>query len=161
VSGAEPRLSVPAIRTLPRPLSSSEVETYLRIADTLCPGGDGVAYPSAQPDFLEQLDVALAARSDSFERIIELLHEAEAVAEPDAWLRMLHDSDSDGFQALSAVAAGAFLMLPPVRAAVGYPGQRRSVPRIDEAADEIGDGILDLVLARGHFYVPTPAPETR
>jgi len=47
-------------------------------------------------------------------------------------------------------------MVPEVRVAVGYPGQSRRVPKVDEAANEIGDGILDPVLERGHFYVPTP-----
>ena len=156
MSANELRLSVPATRVLPRALTTAEEATYLRIADALCVGKDGVARPSDQPEFPGQLAVALTARSDAFDIITGLLRQAEHEGDLDAWLRALHDSDDDRFQALSAVAAGAYLMVPEVRVAVGYPGQSRRVPKVDEAANEIGDGILDPVLERGHFYVPTP-----
>lgn len=43
---------------------------------------------------------------------------------------------------------------PAVRARIGYPGQRRDPARLEEAADQISDGILDPVLARGPIYTP-------
>jgi hypothetical protein len=57
---------------------------------------------------------------------------------------------------LSAVLAGAYLLVPEVKSAVGYPGQRRDPAGLEEAVDEISDGILDPVLERGHFFVATP-----
>ena len=164
MSANDMRLSVPARRTLPRSLTPAEEATYLRVADTLCPGKDGVAHPSGHLEFPAQLAVALTARSDAFDVITGLLHQAQSESDLDVWLRALHDADSDGFQALSAVAAGAYLMVPRVRVAVRYPGQSRRIPKVDEAANEIGDGILDPVLERGYFYVPTPpqpGPNTR
>jgi len=60
------------------------------------------------------------------------------------------------FQALSAVVAGAWLLVPAVRARIGYPGQRRDPARLEEAADQISDGILDPVIARGAIYTAWP-----
>jgi hypothetical protein len=69
-------------------------------------------------------------------------------------LRALHADQPRQFQALSAVVAGAWLLVPAVRARIGYPGQRRDPARLEEAADQISDGILDPVLARGPIYTP-------
>ena len=61
------------------------------------------------------------------------------------------------FQALSAVVAGAWLLTPSVRARIGYDGQRRRPAALTEAVDQLEDGILDDVMERGYFYIPTPA----
>jgi hypothetical protein len=53
---------------------------------------------------------------------------------------------------VSAVLAGAYLMVPEIRAAIGYPGQHRSHPPFDLAVEEIMDGILDPVIERGSIY---------
>jgi len=50
------------------------------------------------------------------------------------------------------VIAGAWLLIPAVRERIGYPGQRRDPARLEEAADQISDGILDPVIARGPIY---------
>ncbi len=151
------RLSVPSRRDRPpRPFSVEEVNTYCEIADTLCPGNGEIDSPSGYQEFPAMLEVAANARSDAFDVIIGLLKGARIRSDLGVWLRNLHDQDPTSFQALSSVAAGAYLLIPAVREAIGYPGQGRNVPFIDEAANEIGDGILDPVLARGPFYVPTP-----
>lgn len=160
-SGMSPgaqRLSVPATGHLPRALTPTERSTFVRIADILCPGDELIASPSAQPGFAAELDIALAARSDAFDTVVTHLNVAADIDDLPTWARDLHDSDPHAFQIVSTVAAGAFLLLPAVRAALGYPGQPRSVAPVDQAADEIGDGILDPVLERGHFYVPTVTP---
>ncbi len=72
----------------------------------------------------------------------------------DQKLRALHAEQPEQFQALSAVVAGAWLLIPAVRARIGYPGQRRDPARLEEAADQISDGILDPVLDRGRIYTP-------
>jgi len=41
-----------------------------------------------------------------------------------------------------------------VRARIGYPGQRRDPARFEEAVDQLSDGILDPVIARGPIYTP-------
>jgi hypothetical protein len=151
------KLSVPkARRQIPRQLTDDELSTLVRVADALCGPSGRVAPPSEQDDFARWLDVALATRSDSFDVLMGLVAEASQVADLVPWLRHLHDTRGEAFQVLSTVLAGAYLMVPVVREAVGYPGQHRDVPGLEEAADEIGDGILDPVIERGHFFVPTP-----
>ncbi|GAB3059288.1 hypothetical protein GCM10027053_21510 [Intrasporangium mesophilum] len=155
------RLSVPPPRKqTPRPLTDGERAVYTAIADVLC-SGDGSAPPPSQcPEFDDTLDLALATRSDSFDGIVRTIAQAPEGAEAiQRWLRSLHDNAASDFQVLSAVAAGAYLMVPEIRTAVGYPGQRRNPPKAEEAIDEIMDGILDPVLERGFFYVPTPGQE--
>ncbi len=70
----------------------------------------------------------------------------------DQALRGLHAEEPGQFQALSAVVAGAWLLTPTVRARIGYPGQRRDPARLEEAVDQISDGILAPVIARGPIY---------
>ncbi|QIZ37783.1 hypothetical protein [Saccharopolyspora sp. ASAGF58] len=158
MSASIERLSVPPVRkTLPRPLTAAEQERYLAIADVLCCGNEEVPPPSRCPEFAAKLEIALATRSDAFDTITAALAEAPTSRDGlEHWLRRMHDEDSSAFTVLSTVAAGAYLMVPAIRAAVGYPGQRRDPAGLEEAADQIGDGILDPVLERGHFYVPTP-----
>lgn len=155
------RLSVPAPRrNAPRALTERERSTYTAIADLLCAGDGSVPLPSACPDFSQALDLALATRADAFEEVTAALSEAAAHADSppklDPWLRRLNDDQATAFQALSTIAAGAYLMVPQIRDAIGYPGQHRNPFKAEEAVDEIMDGILDPVLERGHFYVPTP-----
>jgi hypothetical protein len=45
-------------------------------------------------------------------------------------------------------------MIPAVRERIGYPGQGGARARLEEAAEQISDGILDPVLARGPVYTP-------
>lgn len=151
------RLSVPRPRkAVPRPLDPNELAALTTLGDALCGPHEQVAPPSGQDEYPHWLEVALAARADSFELILELAAEAAAADDRDAWLRRLHQEQPASFQVLSAVLAGAYLMVPTVKAFVGYPGQRRDPAGIEEAVDQISDGILDPVIERGHFFVPTP-----
>lgn len=151
------KLSVPPVRkTIPRDLTDAEQTMFTQLADVLCGPSDRVAPPSAQAEFATWLVVALAARSDSFELLVGLAAQASDVDDLPVWLRNLHDTEAESFQVLSAVLAGAYLLVPEVKSAVGYPGQRRDPAGLEEAVDQISDGILDPVLERGHFFVATP-----
>jgi hypothetical protein len=150
-------LSVPPPRTeLPRELTAEERSGLATLADALCGPSERAEPPSRCPEFAAALDTALATRSESFDGILDTVTASRGAADLVAWLRDLHDSDQVAFQALSAVLGGAYLMVPSVREAVRYPGQRRDAPRLEEAVDQIMDGILDPVLERGHFYVAPP-----
>lgn len=157
MSTTQPRnLSVPRrISTPPRELAPPEVAALLRIADLLIPGNELDPRPSTATGYQQALDVALAARADEFENIIEYAtglqdRTDEALLED---LKAAHEQKTPSFQVLSTVLAGAYLILPQVRQNIGYPGQHRDVPRIDEAAEQIGDGILDPVIERGPIYL--------
>jgi hypothetical protein len=150
-------LSVPVPRTeLPRELTADELSRLVALADALCGPSGRAEPPSRCAEFPEQLQIALATRSESFDGVLASAAASAGAVDLVAWLRDLHDSDQVAFQALSAVLGGAYLMVPSVREAVGYPGQRREPPRLEEAVDQIMDGILDPVLERGHFYVAPP-----
>jgi hypothetical protein len=155
---AEQSLSVPAAFAVPRPLTDDEITTLRAVADVLIPPAGDDPGATDEPGFDEQLRVAADARSDAFEAITAELAELHG-AGPDALdrrLRALHAERPEVFQPLSAVVAGAWLLLPAVRERIGYPGQRRDPAPFDQAANEIGSGILDPVLARGTVYTPVP-----
>ena len=117
--------------------------------------GDNPAATSEQ-DFDQWLARAADARADAFDDITAVLAQLDHAAPDtiDQTLRALHADQPRQFQALSAVVAGAWLLVPAVRARIGYPGQRRDPARLEEAADQISDGILEPVLARGPIYTP-------
>jgi hypothetical protein len=152
--GAETRLSVPRKFVAPRQLTSAEVSTLRAIADVLIPASDDSPAATSEPDFDAWLGRAVDARADAFGAITAFLGQLDgATAEAvDQALRALDSEQPEQFQALSAVVAGAWLLTPTVRDRIGYPGQRRDPARFDEAIDELSDGILDAVIARGPIY---------
>ncbi|HEY0812458.1 MAG TPA: hypothetical protein VGE11_04190 [Pseudonocardia sp.] len=155
-SGQLLNLSVPRRTTTPpRDLTTEEVASLMRIADLLVPGNDVDPAPSAIDGYPQALHVALAARADEFETIVRFAAAAQDRSDAELLdeLRAAHEDKAPGFQVLSTVLAGAYLLLPQIRDNIGYPGQRRDVPRIDEAAEQISDGILDPVIERGSIYV--------
>jgi hypothetical protein len=152
--GAPARLSVPPKFAAPRQLTSAEVSTLRVIADVLIPASGGNPPATAEPDLNACLRRAVDARADAFDAITAVLAQLDGAAPDvtDQALRRLHADQPVTFQALSAVVAGAWLLIPAVRERIGYPGQRRDPARFEEAADQISDGILDPVIARGSIY---------
>jgi hypothetical protein len=152
--------SVPRYTTKPpRALTEAEREALHRIADALIPAVGDRPAPSQLRGYDGWLDRALAARDDAFERVVASAVRLAAREQRTlrVALKRFDADDPEGFHLLSSVLAGAYLMVPEVRRAIGYPGQRRHPPRFDEAADQIMDGILDPVIARGRFYTPATA----
>jgi hypothetical protein len=152
--GPSARLSVPPKFAAPRKLTSAEVSTLRAIADVLIPASGDKPAAADEPDFDAWLERAVDARADAFGAITAFLGplDGAAAGAVDRALRALHAEQPGQFQALSAVVAGAWLLTPTVRARIGYPGQRRDPARLEEAVDQISDGILDPVIARGFIY---------
>jgi hypothetical protein len=151
---------VSAPRYVPRPprgLTGRELQAALKIADALIPDGPAGPRPSAIQDYPKWLELALAARRDSFDEIIGLVAELADCATDSLYerLKQLSETSASGFEVLSSVLAGAYLVTPEVRGAIGYPGQAQRAPRFDEAADQIMSGILDPVIERGAIFRPT------
>jgi hypothetical protein len=144
----------------PRPLHEDELATLLAAADALIPAGPGVPSAAIAPGYVAWLDRALAARSDAFETIVTAAGRLQGIAAPELLdaLRRMSADEPELFHDLSAVLAGAYLMVPEVRAAIGYPGQVRRPAAFDEAAEEIMSGILDPVIERGPIYVEPSDP---
>lgn len=153
-SGGPQRLSVPPKFIAPRPLTATEIGTLRGIADILIPASGDNPAATSEPEFDAWLGCAMDARADAFDAITAILARLDGAAPEviDQALRTLHAEEPRQFQALSAVVAGAWLLVPAVRARIGYPGQRRDPARLEEAADQISDGILDPVIARGPVY---------
>lgn len=156
-AAAPQRLSVPRWRkTSPKDLSPAQRNTLHKIADHLVPAAGGNPPATHAPDYDEWLDRCVAARRDAIDLLLSTLDQladADGI-ELDRALRQLHADDSEGrFHLISSVVAGAYLAGDHIRQLVGYPGQLRQPAKVDEAADELADGILDPVLERGHIYI--------
>jgi hypothetical protein len=151
-------LSLPPRVALPRPLTPAELQALKTVADALIPAASDDPAATAEPGFDEALVTALTARADAFEGIMSFLHriEGKPAGEIADHLRDLHRDNQSPFQPLSAVVAGAWLLLPTVRQRIGYPGQHRNPPAIDQAVDELSSGILEPVIERGPIYVQPP-----
>ncbi|MGV9711073.1 hypothetical protein ACWDTI_10475 [Gordonia sp. NPDC003424] len=150
------RLSVPPRHPRPpRPLNSDELATLLRIADTLIPASGDNPAASQAVDFLRYLDLALAARADVFELILDAITRLSEVADPEmrAALKQMWAEDKATFDPLSSILAGAYFMTPQVKALIGQPGPHRDPAGFEDAANELETGILDPVLERGSIYV--------
>lgn len=148
------RRSVPALRKrLPRPLTTDEIRTAARLADALCASNrHPVAPPSECAEFETVLGVALAARSDVFDEVTDVIRRGTDAPDASEWLRALSVKDPSAFEPLSSVLAGAYLMIPEIQAYVGYPGQGRNPAPPTQIADELEDGLLDPVIERGPIY---------
>lgn len=151
---SDDRRSVPALRKrLPRPLKTEEIRTAARLADALCASNmHPVAPPSGCAEFEAMLGVALAARSDVFDQVTDVIRRGTDAPDAAEWLRALSVEDPAAFEPLSSVLAGAYLMIPEIQAYVGYPGQGRNPAPPTQIADELEDGLLDPVIERGPIY---------
>jgi hypothetical protein len=155
-AAAPVRLSVPPKFAAPRPLTDAEAGTLRAIADVLIPASGEAPAATDEPEFDTCLRRAVDARADAFDDITVVLARLDGAAADviDQALRALHAEQPVLFQALSAVVAGAWLLTPTVRARIGYPGQRRDPAHLEEAVDQLSDGILDPVIARGPIFTP-------
>lgn len=154
---AQQRLSVPPRNTRPpRALTETELAALLRVADCLIPASGPNPKASDAEQYTSYLQLALAARADVFDVVVEGACKLSDIPEGQLWgaLKTMATADKSTFDPLSAVVAGAYFMTPQVMKLIGYPGQRRDPAPVELAADEIGSGILDPVLERGYIYVP-------
>lgn len=148
------RLSAPELpNRLPREPTAAERAALGEIADVLIPAQGTLPRGSEAPGFQDALTRALRARVESLGAVLAA---ASAVVGSDRGtngaLRALATEDPRTFQVLTAVVAGAYLIIPEVRAEIGYPGQERKFARFDESAEELMNGILDPVIERGPIY---------
>lgn len=150
------RLSVPPRKALPpRPLTDRELSALLRIADCLVPASGPNPKASDAEQYTSYLQLALAARADVFDAVVEGALKLAHVDDGELWaaLKRMWAEDKFIFDPLSSVLAGAYFMTPQVKALIGYPGQHRDPAPLEQAADELSSGILDPVLARGGIYI--------
>jgi hypothetical protein len=143
-------VSVPSFHKTPaRALTEAELHTALAVAAALIPAGSAGPAPGQLPDYRRWLQRALAARSDAFDQITATLTELADRPRAELLTALRSRHEQPGVRALTSVIAGAYLMTDEVRERIGYPGQHPNPPAFDEAAEQITDGILDPVIARG------------
>lgn len=117
---------------------------FAALADTIVPGDATTPGAAAVGVSTTLLDQALAARPQAAVPLLALLDLAAGQA-PAAFVATLERADPPAFELLLSMAAGAWLLDPGVRAALGYPGQQAL------ALPEGGHGGEDLL---GHVRPP-------
>lgn len=148
------RLSVPHVNKSAG-LTEDQTHTLIAIADVLIGGTDTDPAPSTLEKYPKALDLAVAARTRNVDHVVGLIAEFKGLnpVEIDTQLRDWDKNRAEDFQIISAILAGAYFMLPEIKAIIGYPGQVRDIPKVDDAANDLADGILEPVFERGPIYV--------
>lgn len=134
-------------------LNDSEITAVRAVAGVLIPG-DGTSPPSGQvtdyDGLLQQAARALGPELDDLRSAIGSLPRATSWAT----LEQFAGDRAEQFELVSTTAAAAYFMSAEVLTSLGYPTGQRSAPPFDLAAEEIGSGILEPVLARGSRVRP-------
>jgi hypothetical protein len=137
-------------------LSEQERHTLWRIADVLVPAtSTRPSLRDADPDGI-WLDRALTARADLVGAAKEELARFESVDDLESAIVELHDTERVRFDVLATAVTGAYYLVPAVRELIGYPGQHRTPPRLEEAAEELSDEIFEAAMNYPGSYRPTP-----
>lgn len=131
--------------------SDSERETLARLADVLIPAGSTMPSASQAGVATTLLDAVLGARPDVAEELRRVLGWAHDL-EPEAAITRLRSEDDAGFQTLTFVVAGGYLMDVRVGGLLGYPGQEAKLVDPLDYMSYVEEGLLDPVIARGAVY---------
>ncbi|MCX6460666.1 MAG: hypothetical protein NTZ03_10200, partial [Actinobacteria bacterium] len=137
------------------PLTSEQRARLAELADTLIAGGAGLPSASQAEVHTVWIDRVFAARPDMESTVREVL---SLNGNAQTLVADLQQSNPDQFTSFAFAIAGAWLINPRVRRELGYPGPvpMRQPALPDEADAYLEDGILDVVIARGPIYRPTP-----
>lgn len=141
---------------MPVKLTSEEVAAIAQVAAVLLPGDErapGAATIPTLDALIQQAALALGAECDALQAALRIL------PEDISWdtLRAFADEHPAHFDIVSVAASGAYFMAPEALTAIGYPQGARKAPRLDQAADEIGSGVLDKVMTRDPMFREVPA----
>lgn len=150
------RLSVSRLRKAPpRELTTDEMATVRRVADTLIPAvGDMISGGSVE-DFENLVTRAAAILDRRFSELTKLLEMLSPVPQDALWnvLEKLAADDEAGFYTLSMLVTGVYLYSEEIKAQLNYPVPHRNPPDFFDAADELSSGILDQVMASDFTYI--------
>ena len=137
-------------------LSDRHRATLLAVADVLIPPTDTMpALRDADPAGA-WLDRACLARFDLLEELRRVLDGLDGGDLPTD-LAALHARQRPTFDVLATFVAGTYYLIPAVRELIGYPGQVRSPAPLDQAADELTDGVFDAAVNYPGTYRRAPA----
>ncbi|MGV9864375.1 hypothetical protein [Rhodococcus koreensis] len=137
-------------------LSEQERQTLWRVADVLIPAtATRPSLRDADPDGI-WLERALTARADLVGALQTELTRLETVPDLEPAVIDLHESDRARFEVLATAVSGAYYLVPAVRELIGYPGQHRNPPRLEDAAEELSDEVFEAAMNYPGSYRPTP-----
>ena len=126
------------------------------VAAVLLPGDDQAPSAEELPDFDANLKRGLNAMGTAAQTCLQAVERLPGEITWDS-LRAWSSEDPDHFEALATLVSGTYFMSPMALDAIGYPhGPRRRAPH-DLAAEEIGSGLLDPMLARASMVREVPA----
>ncbi|RYC05941.1 hypothetical protein [Nocardioides zhouii] len=136
-------------------LSAAQRERLALLADVVVAGGAGMPSASGAEVHTQWIDRVIAVRADLAEAVSRVL---VLEGDPDEVLAGVRAGDPELFSGFAFAVAGAYLINPRVRRELGYPGPApmKSPALPGEAEAYLEDGILDVVIARGPIYRPTP-----
>ncbi|WP_296606069.1 hypothetical protein [Nocardioides sp.] len=137
-------------------LTPQERERLALLADRLIAGGAGLPSASGAEVHTQWIDRAMAVRADLDGAVRAVL---ALEGDPAEVVERLQAEDPVLFGSFAMAVAGAYLINPRIRRELGYPGPApmKNAALPDEAESYLEDGILDVVVARGPIYRPTPA----
>jgi hypothetical protein len=137
-------------------LSEQELSQLRGVASVLLPGLNDSPAASTLPD----LDVLLQKAAKALGPELSVLQQAlESLPPSVEWNTLLRFSKANqaDFDVISTAVAGAYFLSTEVLQSIGYPTGPRTRAPIDLAADEIGSGVLEPVIARGSIVRLPPS----
>ncbi|MGY1644574.1 hypothetical protein ACI782_26035 [Geodermatophilus sp. SYSU D00703] len=139
----------------PPALDEAQRGRLAELADCLIPGGEGLPAASAVDVHGAWIDRVLAVRPDLGPVLAAVL---AADGSGQELLDRVRVEDPERFGHFAYAIAGAYLINPRIRRLLGYPAAApaRNPAMEGEAEAYLEDGILDVVIARGPVYRPTP-----
>jgi hypothetical protein len=102
------------------------------------------------------LERACLARADVLADLTDGLNRLAAQEDLDSVLRELRADERDVFDVIANVIAGAYYLVPEVRALLGYPGQVRNPAPLDLASDELSDDVFEGAMNYTGTYRSAP-----
>ncbi len=143
-------------------LAEADAATVIAVADCLIPRHGDDAGASEQPQLIENVEGAIAARRDDVDVLMQVLERLRVIPRENllTTLRSMSDDGESSFGVLSSVIAGGYLMMPSVRDHIGYPGHGRHRVDIEKTVDQLTSGILSSVQERGHTFRRPPEEDT-
>jgi hypothetical protein len=129
-------------------LSDPQRARLTKVATELIPNTPDAPGPGGLPEYDQLLQQACNALDRDWDAVQAAI---ERLPSDISWssLAAYADESPDSFELVALVLVGAYFMSPSVLTSLGIPpGPRRRAPH-DQAANELGTGILDAVLERG------------
>jgi hypothetical protein len=129
-------------------LSREQLDRVRAAAAVLMPGATDSPALDHLPNFDELLQRAAAALAGEGRALGDAI--AVLPDEPSwAALSALADRNPEAFELVSLLAVGAYFMSPAVLTALGRPTGKRRAADPEQVVDELSNGLLDPVFARG------------